>query len=58
MSDTAHVAALADGQNVLHVATYANYALFGTPLEDVPVYGGNLERLRNIIQCNHNRLDS
>ena len=48
MSGTIRVAALADGQNVLRAATYVNYARFGIPLEDVPVYGGNLERLRNI----------
>ncbi len=29
-----------------HAAKYVNYALFGTPLEDI--YGGNLERLREI----------
>jgi Berberine and berberine like len=39
-------AALADGQNVSHAAVYPNYALFGTPLEDM--YGGNVERLREI----------
>ena len=39
-------AALADGQNVSHAAKYPNYALFGTPLEDM--YGGNVERLREI----------
>ena len=38
--------AIADGQNVSHAAKYVNYALFGTPLEDI--YGGNLERLREI----------
>ena len=41
-----HKVALADGQNVSHAAKYVNYALFGTPLEDI--YGGNLERLREI----------
>jgi hypothetical protein len=46
MSDTIHAAALADGQNVSHAAVYPNYALFGTPLEDM--YGGNVERLRKI----------
>ena len=43
---TIHDVALADGQNVSHVAVYANYANFGTPLEDI--YGGNVARLRNI----------
>src|SRR6267154_3950958 len=38
--------ALEDGQNVSHAAKYVNYALFGTPLEDM--YGGNVERLRKI----------
>ncbi|KAH9990418.1 FAD-binding domain-containing protein [Russula vinacea] len=46
MSDTIHAVALADGQNVSHAAVYPNYALFGTPLEDM--YGGNVERLRKI----------
>jgi Berberine and berberine like len=39
-------AALADGQNVSQAAKYPNFALFGTPLEDM--YGGNVERLRRI----------
>jgi len=39
-------AALADGQNVSHAAVYSNYALFGTPLEDM--FGKNLPRLRKI----------
>ena len=46
ISDTIHAAALADGQDVTHAAKYPNYALFGTPLEDM--YGGNVERLRKI----------
>ena len=46
MSETIHVAALADGQNVSHAAKYVNYALFGTPLKDM--YGGNVERLQKI----------
>jgi Berberine and berberine like len=46
ISKTIHAAALADGQNVSHAAVYVNYALFGTPLEDI--YGGNVERLRRI----------
>jgi hypothetical protein len=46
ISDTIHAAALADGQNVSHAAKYVNYALFGTPLEDL--YGENVKRLRKI----------
>lgn len=46
ISDTIHATALADGQDVSHAAKYPNYALFGTPLEDM--YGGNVERLRKI----------
>jgi len=46
MSGTIHAAALADGQNVSCAAKYVNYALYGTPLEDI--YGGNVERLRKI----------
>jgi hypothetical protein len=46
ISETIKGVALADGQNVSHAAKYVNYALFGTPLEDI--YGGNLERLRKI----------
>ncbi|KAI0273284.1 FAD-binding domain-containing protein [Russula aff. rugulosa BPL654] len=45
-ADAIRDAALADGQNVSHAAKYVNYALFGTPLEDM--YGGNVERLRKI----------
>jgi berberine-like enzyme len=45
-SGSMRAAALADGQNVTHAAKYVNYALFGTPLEDI--YGGNVERLRKI----------
>jgi hypothetical protein len=45
-ADTIRDVALADGQNVSHAAKYVNYALFGTPLEDM--YGGNVERLRKI----------
>jgi hypothetical protein len=45
-SDAIRAAALADGQDVSHAAKYVNYALFGTPLEDM--YGGNLGRLREI----------
>jgi hypothetical protein len=46
ISDTIHSAALADGQDVTHAAKYPNYALFGTPLEDM--YAGNVERLHKI----------
>jgi hypothetical protein len=46
ISETIKAVALADGQNVSHAAKYVNYALFGTPREDI--YGGNLERLREI----------
>jgi hypothetical protein len=46
ISETVHGVALADGQNVLNAAKYPNYALFGTPLENM--YGGNLERLCKI----------
>jgi hypothetical protein len=46
ISDTVRVVALADGQNLSHAAKYPNYALFGTPLEDM--YGRNVERLHNI----------
>ena len=45
-TETIKTVAIADGQNVSHAAKYVNYALFGTPLEDM--YGGNLERLREI----------
>jgi len=43
---TIHDVAIADGQNLSHVAVYINYVLFNTPLEDM--YGGNLARLRSI----------
>lgn len=46
ISDAIRAAALADGQNVSCAAKYVNYALFGTPLEEI--YGGNVERLRMI----------
>ena len=46
ISDAIRDVAVADGQNVSHAAKYPNYALFGTPLEDM--YGGNVERLRKI----------
>ncbi len=46
ISETIKAVVLADGQNVSHAAVYVNYALFGTPLEDM--YGGNVKRLREI----------
>jgi hypothetical protein len=46
LADAIRDVALAGGQNVTHAAKYVNYALFGTPLEDM--YGGNVERLRRI----------
>ena len=45
-SETVKAVAIADGQNVSHAAKYANYAIFGTPLEEI--YGGNVEKLRKI----------
>lgn len=35
-----------DGQDLEHAAHYTNYALFGTPLEQM--YGKNVPRLREI----------
>jgi hypothetical protein len=46
ISHAIRAAVLADGQNVSHAAKYVNYALFGTPLEDL--YGENVKRLRKI----------
>jgi hypothetical protein len=46
ISITIRDVALADGQNVSYAAKYPNYALFGTPLEDM--YGENVERLHSI----------
>jgi berberine-like enzyme len=46
ITETIKGVALADGQNVSQAAKYLNYALYGTPLEDI--YGGNLARLREI----------
>lgn len=46
ISETVHDVALADGQNISSAAKYPNYALFGTPLENM--YGGNLHRLHKI----------
>jgi hypothetical protein len=45
-ADAIRDVALADGQNVTHAAKYVDYALFGTPLEDM--YGRNVGRLRKI----------
>ena len=45
-SETVHNVALADGQDVSNAAKYPNYALYGTPLENM--YAGNLERLCKI----------
>ncbi|KAI0289881.1 FAD-binding domain-containing protein [Multifurca ochricompacta] len=41
-------AAVADGQDVQTAAVYGNYALFGTPIEDV--YRNNVPRLKEIRQ--------
>jgi hypothetical protein len=38
--------AIREGQDLEKVATYPNYALFGTPLERM--YGAHVERLREI----------
>ena len=46
ISGAIRAAALADGQNVSCAAKYVNFALYGTPLEDI--YGGNVDRLRKI----------
>ncbi len=46
ISDTIRDVAVAEGQNVSYAAKYPNYALFGTPLENM--YGRNLERLHKI----------
>jgi hypothetical protein len=39
-------AGIKDGQDLKNAAHYTNYALYGTPLEQM--YGGNVERLRSI----------
>ena len=39
-------AGIKDGQDLKHAAHYINYALYGTPLEQM--YGGNVARLRKI----------
>lgn len=45
-TDQARAAVLADGQDLSGAAVYVNYALFGTPLEDM--YGANVPKLRKI----------
>jgi Berberine and berberine like len=45
-ADAIHDVTVADGHNMTHAAKYPNYAIFGTPLEDM--YGGNVKRLRSI----------
>ena len=45
-TNTIRSAAIAEGQNIVDVALYGNYALFGTPAE--AVYGANLPRLKSI----------
>ncbi|KAI0280312.1 FAD dependent oxidoreductase [Russula aff. rugulosa BPL654] len=49
ISSAIRAVALADGQNVSQAAKYPNYAIFGTPLEDI--YGGNVERLQDIREA-------
>ncbi|KAH9015946.1 FAD-binding domain-containing protein [Lactarius deliciosus] len=44
--DAVQAVAVADGQNLSHAAVYVNYAMFGTPLEEI--YGQNVPRLRRI----------
>ncbi|SRR6266403_3431999 len=46
ISDTIHAIALVDGQNLSHAVKYMNYAVYGTPLEEM--YGGNVGRLHKI----------
>ena len=45
-TDVVTAAAIADGQNLTHVAVYPNYALFDNPLEDI--YGAHVPRLHAI----------
>ena len=45
-TDQARAAVLADRQDISGAAVYVNYALFGTPLEDM--YGANVPKLRKI----------
>jgi len=46
ISNAIRDAAVADGHDVSHAALDPNYAIYGTPLEDI--YGGNVKRLRKI----------
>jgi hypothetical protein len=46
ITDAIRAVELADGLNVSHAAKYVNYALYGTPLEEM--YGENVNRLREI----------
>ncbi|KAI9439708.1 FAD-binding domain-containing protein [Lactarius indigo] len=46
MKAAVQVVADAEGQNVSDAAVYVNYAMFGTPLEEI--YGQNVPRLRRI----------
>jgi len=46
ISDTIRAVAAAEGQDVAHAAKYQNYAIVGTPLEEM--FGENVERLHNI----------
>ena len=48
-SDAVTAAAIADGQNLTHAASYPNYALFDTPIEDM--YGTNIPRLHAIKEA-------
>ena len=45
-AEVLRAALLADGQDLSHASVYVNYALFGTPLEDI--YGENVPRLCKI----------
>ncbi|KAF8495559.1 FAD-binding domain-containing protein [Russula emetica] len=45
-TNTIRSAAIAEGQNIVDVAVYGNYALFGTPVESL--YGANIPRLKLI----------
>jgi hypothetical protein len=46
MGDVLRAVAVADGQPVENASHYVNYALYGTPVENI--YGDNLGRLREI----------
>ncbi|KAI0058382.1 FAD dependent oxidoreductase, partial [Artomyces pyxidatus] len=45
-SQNAHLAAIAEGQNIQNAAQYPNYALYDTPLEGL--YGANVPHLHSI----------